>query len=833
MLAMAAKERLKSKMSKDSVTLLPCFYFVELPILASSVVSLYFLELTDIFKPVHSGYSCNDRTLSMPYIEPTKEVIPFLMLFSLAFAGPAATIMIGEGILYCCQTRRNISIKTEANINAAGCNFNSYIRRAVRFVGVHIFGLCVTALITDIIQLSTGYHAPYFLTVCKPNYTTLNTTCDENTFIMEDICSGSDSAAINAGRKSFPSQHATLAAFAAVYISMYFNATLTDSSKLLKPLLVFSFIMCGVICGLTRIIQFKNHAIDVYCGFLIGGSIAIYLGLYAVGNFKASEDTSLRQHYHHHPLHLPHLRPQQPIQPVPMQLPAQPQPQPTPMQIPTSVSLREPMRPLLPSLSADHPRLLQPKSLSVRERPTSARSESILLRGPHRHSDSLSSLKRASTEVECITPPSPICKESLVTFSNTLPRVHSTPFPPPPEEPVPRRHTSIHASMDSTRSKQLLSQWKSKNESRKLSLQTMEMEPDPGRSPQRSMELRCSSEPVAMGMDIGMPPGQHMKLAASSVPLANHNHNGGGGLVGGARVSIQSRPGSSQLVHIPEEVQENTCSSPQEDNEDLSDGGGGNPALNKWMKVAEKSTVCRTNSQPRIMQVIAMSKQQGMLHGSPKSESSALSCTGSIRYKALMDQEPNAGIVHVEAHPENRPIVKLDGGGGSWRWKPPQERGSVRQCFELNDLNRDTESCDSLRDGYGSCDGKSSLPDMSNPPPPPFPLPVPLPFPPHHHHPHFHHHYHPHPHPQQQQQQQPPQGITTIRVTPVETSSEAASETLSIASSRDSTLQRRKNNVSVSVVLPPDRGPSPDNTRNLPHFFKSSPTPPPTVTFRE
>lgn len=66
--------------------------YVQLPILASSVVSLYFLELTDIFKPVHSGYSCNDRSLSMPYIDPTKEVVPFLMLFSLAFVLPAATV---------------------------------------------------------------------------------------------------------------------------------------------------------------------------------------------------------------------------------------------------------------------------------------------------------------------------------------------------------------------------------------------------------------------------------------------------------------------------------------------------------------------------------------------------------------------------------------------------------------------------------------------------------------------------------------------------------------------------------------------------------------------
>lgn len=60
-------------------------------------------------------------------------------------------------------------------------------------------------------------------------------------------------------------------------VQMYFNSTLTDSSKLLKPLLVFSFIICAIICGLTRIIQYKNHAIDVYLGFLLGGAIAVYL----------------------------------------------------------------------------------------------------------------------------------------------------------------------------------------------------------------------------------------------------------------------------------------------------------------------------------------------------------------------------------------------------------------------------------------------------------------------------------------------------------------------------------------------------------------------------
>ncbi|XP_062353545.1 phospholipid phosphatase-related protein type 4 isoform X2 [Cinclus cinclus] len=656
---MSAKERQKSKVTKDSVTLLPCFYFVELPILASSVVSLYFLELTDVFKPVHSGFNCYDKSLSMPYIEPTQESVPFLMLLSLVFAGPSVTIMIGEGILYCCLSKRRNGIGTEANINAGGCNFNSFLRRAVRFVGVHVFGLCATALVTDIIQLSTGYQAPYFLTVCKPNYTSLNVSCSENSYVVEDICSGADLNIINAGRKSFPSQHATLAAFAAVYIS----------------------------------------------------------GLYAVGNFLPSDENVFHPNFH-----------------------------------------REPLRSLT-DLSQDANRILPGKNGGSSDGIVSHRTESILNRN-HRDSGSLTNLKRANADVEIITPRSPMGKENMVTFSNTLPRVNT----PSLEDPA-RRNATIHASMDSARSKQLLSQWKNKNESRKLSLQVIETES--GQSPPRAIEMRSSSEPSRVGVngDHHGPTSQYLKIQPGSVPGCNNS-----GLTGGPRVSIQSRPGSSQLVHIPEETQENVNTSPKSSS-----------ARAKWLKAAEKSVACRSNSQPRIMQVIAMSKQQGVLQGSPKSsEGSTVTCTGAIRYKTLTDHEPSS-IVRVEAHPENnRPVIQMPSegeGSGSWKWKGP-EKVTLRQTYELNDLNRDSESCDSLKDSYGSGDRKRSNIDNTE----------------HHHH-----------------------GITTIRVTPVE-GSEIGSETLSISSSRDSTLRRKGN-----IILIPERGSSPENTRNI--FYKgTSPT---------
>lgn len=786
--------------TKDSVSLLPCFYFVELPILVSFVVSLYFLEWTDIFKPAKSGFTCHDRSLSLPYIEPTHEVIPLLMLLSLAFAGPAITIMIGEAILFCCVSRRRGGVAAEANINAAGCNFNSFIRRAVRFVGVHAFGLCATALITDVLQLMTGYPAPYFLTVCRPNYTSLNVSCEQNPYVMEDICAGPDPAAITQGRKSFPSQHATLASFAAVYVSMYFNSTLTDSSKLLKPLLVFSFIISAIICGLTRIIQYKNHAVDVYLGFLLGGAIAVYLGLFAVGNFQPSEDSSsLTPPQPHRPqCSLPHISQEAVLHHMQMKAMAG--------------------EPLLPT----------------------SHSEGLLHRGlppQQRPDDGL----KAHTEGDALSPRSPQSKEAYMSFSHTLPRVH-TPQAIAAYEEAARRHAATlhHASMDSSRSKQLLSQWKNKNH--KCSLQVPDsfsssLDSSSGQSSQHaphhgSMDhLHPGSEPISMGLNGGFDcPSYMAKLAAGSSTTLPSNCSG---ITGGARIAMQSRPGSSQLVHIPEEAHENYNASPR------SVPGGGPPPSDSssvgqanWQKAAEKT--CRTTEpQPRIMQVIAMSKQQGLLQTHSKSldESSigttTPSCQGPPRYRALTEQDSSSmsgstgAIVRVEAHPENsKPIIQPPStdGSGSWRWRSldhgtgtrsgatldPGGGGpaALRQSFEMNDLNRDSESCE------GSMERKrpnhvvttsttvcppvvtvhtQSAPGQSAP---------------------------------GQAEQRVHPGLSTIRVTPGDVSStagaESASETPSVTSSRESTLRRKANN----VILIPERANSPDSTRNI--FYKGT-----------
>lgn len=45
--------------------------------------------------------------------------------------------MLGEGLMYCMQSKLKSCPKSESSINAGGCSFNSFLRRTVRFVGAY------------------------------------------------------------------------------------------------------------------------------------------------------------------------------------------------------------------------------------------------------------------------------------------------------------------------------------------------------------------------------------------------------------------------------------------------------------------------------------------------------------------------------------------------------------------------------------------------------------------------------------------------------------------------------------------------------------------------
>ncbi|KAM4740069.1 phospholipid phosphatase-related protein type 3 [Anableps anableps] len=661
MMSSSSTEKMKKKPPKDSLTLLPCFYFVELPIVASSMVSLYFLELTDVVQPAQVGFRCHDRDLSMPYVDGGDELIPLLMLLSLAFAGPAASIMLVEAVVYCLQPRLKVH-RAEGSINAGGCSFNSFLRRTVRFVGVHVFGLCATALLTDIIQLSTGYHAPFFLTVCKPNYTLAGVSCDQNAYITRDICSGHDQHAIMAARRTFPSQHATLSAFAAVYVSMYFNSTISDSTKLLKPVLVFAFAIAAALTGLTQITQHRSHPIDVYVGFLIGAFIAAYLALHAVANFKSSDEF------------------------------AQTAPPPPPME--------DPLRALTErgheSVYNKGPASASESNDEIAAAP--APIERLEGLGPmQREKGSMEGLKRASVDVELLAPRSPMGKETMLTFSNTLPRTSMNvngPLgtnevledPVPSVQPAQRRLKAVQVPVDPMRSQQLVSEWKQKS---------IEMRGLGTREGTDCEPSEDGSEVSSVGTDD----------ASSQAPIYQpsvHTVRGGSGR------NPTPPPGGAKAVATPRPPQIPEAGPPP-----VSPKSALTRA--KWLAIREKTSGEGSGrgaaNQPRLMQVIALSKQQGLLPSSSSGEKSSESTSTGSGTSSNTDsphcrhpserQRDGPGIITVDAHAPYHPVVQtppppqappLAGNGNPWEWAAMSNGEDPRDSYNLNKLTRGDSS---------------------------------------------------------------------------------------------------------------------------------------------
>lgn len=391
---------------------------------------------------------------------------------------------------------------------------------------------------------------------------------------------------------------------------MYFNSTISDSTKLLKPILVFAFAIAAGICGLTQITQYRSHPTDVYVGFLIGAGIAAYLvgatgwGLCVVCCLAAplSSVPPYPQAYHA----VGNFR--APTERVPVPTPA-----------------KDALRVLT---QRGHDAVYQQnKSVSTDELTPRLEEEEAAVRPVPRDKNSLGSLKRASVDVDLLAPRSPMAKENMVTFSNTLPRVST-----PSMEDAARRHMTIHVPLDASRSKQLISEWK-----------------------QKAMEGRGAEE-----VDEEVPPALYPTVQARPERTAL-----------GPRVLLPPRPGAAPLVHIPEE----------------SAAGGAGAVRAKWVMVAEKSAP-RAANPPRLMQVIAMSKPQSAAPTTPKHSETSSSSTSSdsSQYRSPSERD-SSSIVTIDAHAPHHPVVHLNAGNGPWEWKAAPK--GAEDGYELGEVGKE------------------------------------------------------------------------------------------------------------------------------------------------
>ncbi|XP_039192413.1 phospholipid phosphatase-related protein type 2 isoform X1 [Crotalus tigris] len=272
---------------KRSLTIIPCFVFVELGIMAGTVVLAYHFEYSDTF-PVHfQGFFCYDNTLAKPYPGPEdSSQAPPVLVYSLVTAVPTVTILIGELAAFFFQPTRH---KEKTIISGECCYFNPLLRRTIRFLGVYSFGLFTTTIFANAGQVVTGNQTPHFLSVCQPNYTVLGCQPPPGTIYVTDkaACTGNP-LLVTAACKAFPSKDAALSAYAVAYTVMYVTLVFQlKGSRLAKPSLCLALLGPAFLVGVVRVAEYRNHWSDVLAGFLTGGAIAIFLVTCVVNNFQS------------------------------------------------------------------------------------------------------------------------------------------------------------------------------------------------------------------------------------------------------------------------------------------------------------------------------------------------------------------------------------------------------------------------------------------------------------------------------------------------------------------------------------------------------------------
>ncbi|KAM8823374.1 phospholipid phosphatase-related protein type 5 isoform 3-T3 [Spinachia spinachia] len=212
----------------------------------------------------------------------------------------AGEITVTETVLFLVQYTSKEFDRSEKTVATGDCCYlNPLVRRTFRFLGVYSFGLFTVDIFVNAGQVVTGNLAPYFLTVCKPNYTALGCQQALRYISHQEACTGNQDDILRA-RKTFPSKEAALSVYAALYLAMYVTCTVqAKGTRLAKPLLSLGLVCLAFLTGLNRVAEYRNHWSDVIAGFIIGSAIAAFLVVCVVHNFKGklllSEDSGEEQ----------------------------------------------------------------------------------------------------------------------------------------------------------------------------------------------------------------------------------------------------------------------------------------------------------------------------------------------------------------------------------------------------------------------------------------------------------------------------------------------------------------------------------------------------------
>ncbi|XP_050440849.1 phospholipid phosphatase 3-like isoform X7 [Adelges cooleyi] len=216
--------------------------------------------VTSYLEPITQGFFCDDESIKYQYKPSTisNNTLCFLNLF-------LPNVMIWFEYYWCKHT----------------CIKHVYIHTLYFWLGSGLSHITV-----NVGKYCTGRLRPYFVEACKPNVECLI----KEQYINNYTCTNPNLAITIESKKSFPSGHACLGFYSAVYTILYIN------NKYKKNVLIvtiqFIIFLTAWYIGLSRITDNMHFSTDVLAGSIIGTLFALLM-MYNVKMLKSNEQDSV------------------------------------------------------------------------------------------------------------------------------------------------------------------------------------------------------------------------------------------------------------------------------------------------------------------------------------------------------------------------------------------------------------------------------------------------------------------------------------------------------------------------------------------------------------
>lgn len=248
----------------------------------SAVLTICLTGLGQIPPNPWGGFYCGDPTIQE---KRGLDTMPTTILFVLLFFPTIFVMYLTEKM-----SRSGIINPVDKQVTTNGQKKQSGPWQQTKVVYSHFLkGLLLTTFVNEVIKVIVAEPRPHFYETCNPDLTGQICPTGNSFIYYTDIhCHNTNSAGdgvavrITDSMKSFPSGHAQLSAYAAIYMMLYLYSP-SLSTRVGIPWKAFNYIfftVFAIVASYSRVSDHRHHWWDVLAGDIFGITTAILLNIF-------------------------------------------------------------------------------------------------------------------------------------------------------------------------------------------------------------------------------------------------------------------------------------------------------------------------------------------------------------------------------------------------------------------------------------------------------------------------------------------------------------------------------------------------------------------------